>query len=132
MERARAVDRRCTAALLLESARLATAAGMVPAYTYPLFATFLLTGGRRSEVCGLEVADVSFDHKTVRFRKNLSRKRLKTRTVAAHGTALAAAREGPPDPCVQPGPAADNPPFSKVLSEPGGDAHGLSEGGQPG
>jgi integrase len=53
--------------------------GEIPAYAYPLLATFLLTGGRRAEVCGLKVADVSFDHKTVRFRKNSSRKRLKTR-----------------------------------------------------
>lgn len=56
------------------------AAGRVPSYAYPLLATFLLTGGRRSEVLGLEVADVSFDHKTVRIRKNSSRRRLKTRT----------------------------------------------------
>jgi integrase len=68
------------AALLLESARLAAAAGKVPAHVYPLIATFLLTGGRRAEVLGLEVADVSFDHKAVRFRKNVSRHRLKTRT----------------------------------------------------
>jgi integrase len=45
-----------------------------------MLATFLLTGGRRAEVLGLEVADVSFDHRTVRFRKNSSRARLKTRT----------------------------------------------------
>lgn len=68
------------AALLLESARLAAASAKVPPYAYPLLATFLLTGGRRSEVLRLEVADVSFDHKTVRIRKNASRRRLKTRT----------------------------------------------------
>jgi integrase len=68
------------AALLLEAARLAHKAGKVPGYVYPMLATFLLTGGRRAEVLGLEVADVSFDHRTVRFRKNASRARLKTRT----------------------------------------------------
>ncbi len=45
-----------------------------------MLATFLLSGGRRAEVLGFEVANVSFDHKTVRFRKNSSRRRLKTRT----------------------------------------------------
>ena len=68
------------ATLLLEAARAAAAAGKVPAYVHPLVATFLLTGGRRAEVLGLEVADLSFDHKAVRFRKNRSRKQLKTRT----------------------------------------------------
>lgn len=47
--------------------------------TYALIATFLLTGGRESEVYGLEVDDVSFDRKTVTFRTNEWR-RLKTRT----------------------------------------------------
>lgn len=45
---------------------------------YPLLATFLLTGGRRSEVLGLELDDVSFDRQTVTFRPNRWR-RLKTR-----------------------------------------------------
>jgi integrase len=58
------------AALLLEAARSHKRA-------YPLFATFLLTGGRESEVLGLEVGDVSFDRKTVTFRPNEWR-RLKT------------------------------------------------------
>jgi integrase len=58
------------AALLLEAARTHKRA-------YPLFATFLLTGGRESEVLGLEVGDVSFDRKTVTFRPNDWR-RLKT------------------------------------------------------
>ncbi|CAN5888521.1 MAG: tyrosine-type recombinase/integrase [Gemmatimonadetes bacterium] len=70
------------AALLLESARTyrPTAAGrhMAP-YAYPLLATFLLTGGRESEVYGLEVDDVSFDRRTVTFRPNRWR-RLKSRT----------------------------------------------------
>ena len=30
-------------------------------FAYPLLATFLLTGGRRSEVLGLELDDVSFE-----------------------------------------------------------------------
>jgi integrase len=62
------------AALLLEAARVLDAR-----FAYPLLATFLLTGGRKSEVLGLEVADVSFDRKTVTFRRNTSRRRLKTR-----------------------------------------------------
>ena len=41
--------------------------------------TFLLTGGRHSEVLGLEVDDVSFKRKTVTFRPNAWR-RLKTGT----------------------------------------------------
>lgn len=43
-------------------------------------ATFLLTGGRKSEVLGLEVSDVSFDRRTVRFRPNEHRPSLKTRS----------------------------------------------------
>ena len=46
---------------------------------YPIIGTFLLTGGRKAEVLGLEVGDVSFDRKTVTFRPNQHR-RLKTRT----------------------------------------------------
>lgn len=48
-------------------------------FLYALVGTFLLTGGRKSEVLGLEVEDVSFDRKTVTFRPNRWR-RLKTRT----------------------------------------------------
>jgi integrase len=44
---------------------------------YPLLATFLLTGGRESEVTRLELDDVSLDRKTVTFRPNTWR-RLKT------------------------------------------------------
>jgi integrase len=65
------------AALLLESARsyrpneIATQLGPVHGRTmFPLLATFLLTGGRKREVLGLEVADVSFDRRTVTFRPN--------------------------------------------------------------
>ena len=48
-------------------------------WVYPIIATFLLTGGRHSEVLGLEVDDVSFKRKTVTFRPNAWR-RLKTGT----------------------------------------------------
>jgi integrase len=64
------------AALLLEAACVVP---NLPAFAYPLLATFLLTGGRRAEVLGLEVEDLSFDRHTVTFRKNRSRGRLKTR-----------------------------------------------------
>ena len=46
---------------------------------YLLLATFLLTGGRRAEVLGLELDDVSFDRQTITFRPHPHR-RLKTRT----------------------------------------------------
>lgn len=49
-----------------------------PAF-YEIVATLLLTGGRESEVLGLEVEDVSFDRSTITFRPNKWR-RLKTRT----------------------------------------------------
>lgn len=67
------------AALLLEAARTYEPDEEQEAisFAYPLVATFLLTGGRRAEVLGLEVSDVSFDRKTVRFRPNEHR-RLKT------------------------------------------------------
>jgi integrase len=48
---------------------------------FPLLATFLLTGGRRAEVLGLEISDVSFPRNTVTFRPNRFR-RLKTATSA--------------------------------------------------
>jgi integrase len=51
--------------------------GYVFGRNLPHLATFLLTGGRRAEVLGLEVDDVSFDRKTVTFRPNCWR-RLKT------------------------------------------------------
>ena len=68
------------AALLLESARTYRPdpdahAGPV----YPLLAVLMLTGGRTSEVLGLEVDDVSFHRQTVTFRPN-SWRRLKTLT----------------------------------------------------
>jgi integrase len=73
------------AALLVESARsvpvVVTPMGesLGPELAHPLLAAFLLTGGRMSEVLGLELDDVSFDRLTVTFRPNAWR-RLKTRT----------------------------------------------------
>ncbi len=69
------------AALLLEAARTyrATCAWFAVPFTYELVATLLLTGGRPSEVLGLEVDDVSLDRETVTFRPNEHR-RLKTLT----------------------------------------------------
>ncbi len=69
------------AALLLESARTASSSRSVhvnPAM-YEMIATLLLTGGREREVLGLDLEDISFDRKTIRFRPNQHR-RLKTRT----------------------------------------------------
>ena len=68
------------AALLLESARTYRPdpdahAGPI----YPLLAVLLLTGGRTSEVLGLEVDDISFQRQTITFRPNEWR-RLKTLT----------------------------------------------------
>jgi len=63
------------ASLMLEAARTHDAT----ARAYSLIATFLLTGGRESEVLGLEIDDVSFDRRTVTFRPNDWR-RLKTST----------------------------------------------------
>jgi len=68
------------AALFLESARRLpplTVPNALP-FAYELVATLLLTGGRLSEVLGLEVEDVSLDRRTVRFRPNAWR-RVKTR-----------------------------------------------------
>jgi integrase len=71
------------AALLLESARRfrSDRPDLAIPFVYALVATFLLTGGRRAEVLGLEVDDVSFDRKTVTIRPNAHR-RLKTITSA--------------------------------------------------
>ena len=59
------------AALLLEAARHHVSSKRDPLpFMYPLISTFLLTGGRKREVLGLEVGDVSFDRTTVTFRPN--------------------------------------------------------------
>jgi integrase len=69
------------AALILEGARTynpRVVGGPRPfTFAYELLATFLLTGGRESEVLGLEVSDVSLDRELVTFRPNTWR-RLKT------------------------------------------------------
>jgi len=74
------------AALLLESAHRYRPRGEhrdpLP-FMYPLIATYLLTGGRRKEVLGLEVGDISFDRKRVTFRVHPHR-RLKTKHAARH------------------------------------------------
>lgn len=70
------------AALFLEAARThktPPSAGPAIPFIHALVATFLLTGGRKSEVLGLAVDDVSFDRGTVTFRPNEHR-RLKTST----------------------------------------------------
>jgi integrase len=67
------------AALLLEAARTyrPTCTWFAVPFAYELVATWLLTGGRPSEVTGLEVDDVSLERETVTFRVNAHR-RLKT------------------------------------------------------
>lgn len=69
------------AALLLESVRTykPIRSDLALPFLYQLVATYLLTGGRRCEVLGLEVADVNFERRTVTFRPN-SWRRLKTET----------------------------------------------------
>jgi integrase len=69
------------ASLVLEAARThqPKRTDLAVPFAYPLVATLLLTGGRRAEVLGLEVDDVSFDRRTVTFRPNEWR-RLKTST----------------------------------------------------
>jgi integrase len=71
------------AAFFLEAARTlpARSSELRADLVHPLLATFLLTGGRRAEVLGLEVSDVSFQRNTVTFRPNRFR-RLKTATSA--------------------------------------------------
>lgn len=71
------------AALFLEAARCYRPKrpdiAIPPRRLYALVATFLLTGGRETEVYGLELDDVSFDRRRITFRTN-SWRRLKTRT----------------------------------------------------
>lgn len=71
------------AALFLEAARTMPPPPRSPIapLIYPIMATLLLTGGRRNEVLGLEVGDVSFDRQTVAFRVK-SHRRLKTESAA--------------------------------------------------
>ena len=69
------------AALLLEAARVLERQNRANAALglYPMIGTFLLTGGRKAEVLGLDVEDVSFDRGLVRFRRN-DHRGLKTQT----------------------------------------------------
>lgn len=69
------------AALILEAARVVEkrAHGNATPGLAAIVATFLLTGGRKAEVLGLDVDDVSFDRRKVYFRPNAHRG-LKTRT----------------------------------------------------
>ncbi len=71
------------AALLLRAAETYTPKrdDIALPFAFPLIGTFLLTGGRRAEVLGLEVDDVSLERATVTFRPNRWR-RLKTATSA--------------------------------------------------
>jgi integrase len=69
------------AALILEAAKVVEARDRInatPALA-AIVATFLLTGGRKSEVLGLDVEDVSFDRKRIHIRENRHRG-LKTST----------------------------------------------------
>lgn len=69
------------AALILEAARTwkpAKGKHGQP-HMYPIVATALLSGGRKSEVLGLDLEDLSFDRKLITFRPNRWR-RLKSRT----------------------------------------------------
>lgn len=70
------------AALILEAARAVDQrqrnGGAAPGL-FPMVAAMLLTGGRKSEVLGLDVQDVSFDRGKVHFRPNEHRG-LKTKT----------------------------------------------------
>jgi integrase len=69
------------AALVLEAARLYEPPPDKHGcpFMYAIVATALLTGGRKREILGLEVDDVSFDRRTITFRPNAHR-RLKSRT----------------------------------------------------
>lgn len=69
------------ATILLESARTfePTRADVANPDIYEILGTFLLTGGRASEVLGLDVEDIQFNRQLVHFRPNAHR-RLKTST----------------------------------------------------
>lgn len=69
------------AALILEAARVVEKRDRINATPglSAIVATFLLTGGRKSEVLGLDVEDVSFDRGKVYFRPN-DHRGLKTKT----------------------------------------------------
>ena len=70
------------AALLLKAAHLYAPmrpkVAMSPRAPHALIATMLLTGGRPNEVYGLTVEDISLERRTVTFRTDPTRRRLKT------------------------------------------------------
>lgn len=66
------------AALFLEAARTYEAPDDATPFAYPLVATYLLTGGRETEVAGVTLDDLSLQRRTITFRPNKWR-RLKTR-----------------------------------------------------
>jgi integrase len=67
------------AARFLEAARCVALHGNSPDFLFPVIATLLLTGARKSEGLGLELEDIDLDRQTVRIRPN-SWRTLKTRT----------------------------------------------------
>ena len=74
LEAASVVEARATRQVGSDGNRVRATEGL-----HAIVATFSLTGGRASEVFGLDVEDVSFDRGLVRFRPNKHR-RLKTQT----------------------------------------------------
>lgn len=60
----------CDAALYLEAARRYSPSPDGIPFMHAIVATFLLTGGRYSEIMGLLVADLNFERRTVTFRPN--------------------------------------------------------------
>jgi integrase len=65
--------------LVLGRGRIVAPIARPERFLYALLATFLLTGGRRAEVFGLELGDVIQKRGVVAFRPN-QRRRLKTKT----------------------------------------------------
>jgi integrase len=80
MEKPRAPRREATWLEAARVIRLQRADLAIP-FLYELLATYVLTGGRRAEVLGLEVSDINFERQTVTFRPNAWR-RLKSGTSA--------------------------------------------------
>lgn len=71
------------AALILEAAKRyePAAEAISTRLAYPLIATYLLTGGRKNEVLGLDLEEISFDRKRITFRPNRWRT---LKTASAH------------------------------------------------
>ncbi|MEE8550049.1 MAG: tyrosine-type recombinase/integrase [Gemmatimonadota bacterium] len=68
----------CDAALYLEAAHRHSPPHDGIPFMYAIVATFLLTGGRHSEIMGLLVSDLNFERRTLTFRPNEHRS-LKTK-----------------------------------------------------